>query len=135
MAAAPREHLLQGELGHAEEPGQVDTGHRLVVRQRVLGERLGDEYSGIVDQRVDAAEMLDARGDHALGRGRVADIPLDGEHVWVCRRRDVARRRDYSEAQLAVRADQASADALRCAGDDGDLLSDRNHDDLLALGD
>lgn len=58
VAAALAEHLLDGELGDAEEAGQVDTGHRVVVGLGVVGERLGDENAGVVDQGVDAAEAL-----------------------------------------------------------------------------
>jgi hypothetical protein len=53
---------------------------------------------------------LDARGDHALGRGWVADVSLDGEHVWLRGWRDIARVRDNREAQLAVGAVEHEVD-------------------------
>jgi hypothetical protein len=46
----------------------------------------------------------------------------DGEHPFVGRRRDVARVGDDEESALAIRLDERRADALRCAGDDGDFL-------------
>lgn len=66
VAAALVEHLLDRQLGDAEEAAQVDAGNRVVVLLRVLGERFADEDTGIVDQRVDTAEALAAGRDEPL---------------------------------------------------------------------
>jgi hypothetical protein len=39
-----------------EEPGQVGRNERRVVAGGVVGERLGDEDPGVVDQQVERAE-------------------------------------------------------------------------------
>ena len=77
VAAALREHLRNGQLGHAEEPGHVhsDRGGELFLR--VVGEGLGDEDPGVIDQGVYAAEALDGRVDDAVGGGGIADVALD----------------------------------------------------------
>ena len=59
-------HLGDGELGDVEEAVDVDTHHGRIVGQRVLGERLGDEDSGIVDQGIDATKPSEPFGDHTL---------------------------------------------------------------------
>ena len=51
-------HLGDGALGQPEEPGEVDPDDQGVVVGGVVGERLGDEHAGVVDQGVDAAEAL-----------------------------------------------------------------------------
>ena len=48
----------------------------------VLGERLGDEDAGVVDQRVDAAELrATASAIDPLGGRRVGDVAGDGQNV------------------------------------------------------
>ena len=75
------EHLPDGPLRDVEEPGQVHRDHAGEVGLGVLGERLGDEHPGVVDQRVDPAELLDRAPDHPVGDRRVGDVAGDGEDV------------------------------------------------------
>ena len=123
VAAALSEHVRDGQLGHAEEPGQVhsDRGGELVLR--VVGEGLGDEDPGVIDQGVYAAEALDGRVDDAVGGGGIADVALDGQDVGVLRLGDGARGGDGGVAELAVGGYEAGSDALRRTGDDRDLLA------------
>jgi signal transduction histidine kinase len=96
----------------AEEPAQVDSGHRVEVAQRVVGERLGHEDARVVDQGVDPAELRDAGRDHALGGGGVGDVALDGQDSRVAGGGDGPRGGDDGVAQLAVGVDHAGAEAL-----------------------
>ena len=59
VAAALGDHLRDRALGDVEEPGEVDGGDRVVVVERVLGERLADVDPGVVDQGVDPAEPVE----------------------------------------------------------------------------
>lgn len=122
VAAALAKHLLDGELGDAEEPAQVAAGDRVVVLPRVLGERFGDEDAGVVDEGVDTSEPLDRGGGDALGRGRVGDVALHGHDLRVVGGGDGPGGGDHGVAELAVRLDPTGADALGPTGDDGDLL-------------
>ena len=54
------QHFANGPLGQREESGEIDSDHRCIVVSGVIGERLGDEHAGIVDERVDAAEAPEA---------------------------------------------------------------------------
>jgi len=58
MAAALLFHLGDGELRDVEESGEVDAQDGGVVGLGVLGEGLGDEDAGVVDECVDAPESL-----------------------------------------------------------------------------
>ena len=70
-----------------KKPARLTPSDRREVGLGVLGERLGDEDAGVVDQRIDAAEPGHGFGDHALGGLRVGDVAGDGENV---RRRSTA---------------------------------------------
>ena len=56
MPAALREHLGDDALGEVKEAEPVHRRDKCVVLGRVLSERLGEEYAGIVHQGVDTAE-------------------------------------------------------------------------------
>ena len=123
MAATLGEHVLDRQLGHPEEAGQVHSDRGGEVILCVVGEGLGDEDPGVVDEGVDAAEPLDGGGDDAVGGGGIADVALDCQDVGVLRLGDRARGGDCGVAELAVSGYKAGADALRCTGDDRDLLT------------
>src|SRR5207302_9820446 len=59
VATALGEHLPDRALGDVEEPGEVDSCDGDVLIERVVGERLADEESGVVDQRVDTSEPVE----------------------------------------------------------------------------
>src|ERR1700733_12470016 len=120
MAAVPPHHLGDDPLGQPEEPAQVDPGEQGVVRGGVVGERLGDEHAGVVDQRVDAAEPLQRTLDDPVGGGRLRDVALDREHARVRRRPDRPGAGYHRPAAAEVSGHQAGPDALRASGDDGD---------------
>ncbi|MNG00446.1 hypothetical protein D3C84_833820 [compost metagenome] len=83
MAAALFFHLGDGELGDVEEAIQVHRQHIGVVFSGVLGERFGDEDTGVVDQGVDAAKTCDGFADHLLSDFGVADVAGHGEDVRI----------------------------------------------------
>src|SRR3981189_3803310 len=74
MAATLFLHVGDGEVSDVKEAGKVDAQHGYVVGFDVLGEGLGDEDAGIVDERVDAPEPGHALGDHTLRRSPIGDV-------------------------------------------------------------
>ena len=82
--------------------------HRAIVFGGVVGERLGDEDAGVVDQRVDAAEARDRLRDDALGGRRIGDVAGDGQDVRIGGRLDRAGIGDDAVVAVAVRLDQAA---------------------------
>src|SRR5216683_1472691 len=127
VAAVPVQHLGDGPLGQPEESGEVDAGHQGVVPGGVVGERIGDVDAGVVDERVDAAEASECSADDPAGGGAVGEVAVDGEHVWVLGRLHCAGGSYHAPALPAVGGDQAGADALGAAGDDGGLLAVIGH--------
>ena len=98
----------------------------------VVGERLADEHARVVDQGVDPPEPLQCSLDDLVGGGGLRDVAVDGEHVRVLRRLDRAGVGHDRPAPPAVPGDQAGADPLRGAGDDGDPLAGSGHEVLSA---
>jgi hypothetical protein len=90
VAAVAVEHRLHRPLRDAEETAQVHTGHEVVVLVGVLGERLGDEHTGVVDEGVDVAERGQCPVHDARGDGGIGDVTGDGQHLLVVGRRDGA---------------------------------------------
>src|SRR3954469_16336726 len=84
------EHGVQHALRYVEEPREVHADQRAELVVGVVGERLGDEDAGVVDQGVDAAETAQCLRDHAFGRGRVRDVAAYGHDVRVRGGRDRA---------------------------------------------
>ena len=109
-------------LRDVEEAGEVGRDLGVEVLGRVVGEGLGDEDAGIVDQRVDPPEARNRLPDHALGGRRIADVAADGQDVRITGLLDRAGGRHDPIVAIAERLDQAGADALRRTGDDGDFL-------------
>ena len=88
-------HLGDGELRDVKEAGDVDAEHRRVIGLGVLGERLGDENAGVVDQRVDAPEPGHAS---AIARSAVFRSAMSPDTATNSRHRgwlDGARGRDH----------------------------------------
>lgn len=50
-----------------------------VIEFRVA--EIGDEHSGVIDQRIDAAELLDRISDDPVGHRRVGDVAGDSQHI------------------------------------------------------
>jgi hypothetical protein len=117
-------HLGDGELGRVEEPGEIDTQDGVIVGLSVLGERLCDEGTGVVDERVDSSKPGHALGDCTLGGLPVGDVTGDDQDICVIRRLDRARRRDHSVVAGAIGLYQRCTDALRGTGDDCNLPFD-----------
>jgi DNA-binding CsgD family transcriptional regulator len=120
VTAVPPDHLGDDPPGQPEEPVQVDPGDQRVVLRGVLGERLGDEHAGVVDQRVDAPEPLQRGVGDPVGGGGLGDVAGHGEHVRVLRGPDLAGVGHHRPAPPAVPGHQPRADALGTSGDDGD---------------
>jgi hypothetical protein len=81
VAAALDGHLADRTLRDVEEAGEVHGGGRIEILLRVVGERLADEDSGVVDQRVDAPEPVERLLHHARRRARVGDVAIHSENV------------------------------------------------------
>jgi len=47
-----REHLFNRELGDVDEAFQIDGGERFEVLDRIVGKGLGEEYTRVIDQRI-----------------------------------------------------------------------------------
>ena len=112
MAAVPLQHLGDGPLSQPEESAEVDADQQGVVLGGVVGERLGDEDAGVVDQGVDASETLQRSADDLVGGGGLGDVAVDGEHVGVLGRLHRAGGSDHAPALSAIGGDQAGADTL-----------------------
>src|SRR6266550_6686365 len=124
MPTALFEHRRDRALRHGKESGEVDRDDVGVVLGGVIGQRLGDEDAGVVDQRVNPAELTQALADDLFGGGGIADVTLNGKHAGVFRRLDGARVRYYRVAEFPVCGDERLSDSLRGPGDDGNLLDD-----------
>src|SRR5690606_3999348 len=74
FAAAPER--LQRALHAQEHAGLVDPDHLREVGQAAFGNGRGQVDAGVVDQDVEAAEVVDGGGDGAVPGGRVADVVL-----------------------------------------------------------
>ena len=122
VTAAALLHLGDRELRHVKEPSEVDAEYRRVVGFAVLREGLRDEDAGIVDESVDMPEPRHAFGDRTLGRPSVSDVARNGQDIRVVGSSDRAGDRDDPVAATAIRLDERCANALRCAGDDGNFL-------------
>ncbi|MNR42399.1 hypothetical protein D3C85_1609090 [compost metagenome] len=121
MAGTLLLHLGGSELGDVEEPADVDRNGIGVVVLRVLRERLGIEDAGVVDQRIDAAELRHAFADDPLGDFALGNVAGDRQDVGIVRRLDVAGVGDDPIAAVAERLDHAGTDALGGTGNDCDL--------------
>lgn len=77
------QHGCQGTLRHVEEASNVDVEDAVEVVQRVFGERLAKEDASGVDQRVDAAPVLERCRNHALGGCALADRAGNGDTAIV----------------------------------------------------
>jgi hypothetical protein len=73
-----------------KNPVRLTPANERVVLRRVVGERLGDEDAGVVDQGVDAPEARQRVAGDPVRGGGLGDVSLDGEHVRVLRRLDRA---------------------------------------------
>src|SRR5262245_53071038 len=58
VPGAPLQHLLGCEAGDVKKATEIDTKHVGIIFVGIVSERLCDEDTGIVDERVDAAEAL-----------------------------------------------------------------------------
>src|SRR4029077_1231785 len=81
----------------------------------------GDEYAGVVDERIDAPEPGQALGDRTLGRLSLGDVAGHHQDLVIAGRPDRSCGRDHRVVAIAKCLDKGCAHALRGAGDDGDL--------------
>ena len=105
-------HLRDGELSDVEEAVDIDAHHGGIVGLRVLGERLGDEDSCIVDQGVDATKPGKTFSDHTLRCCALANIAGNDKNIGITRRPDRACGRDHAVIAIAVGFDQSGANPL-----------------------
>ena len=76
---ALRHHLPTGRLAADEGAGEVDVDHRVPFLQREVLRRLADVGAGVVDENVDAAEVLEGGFDQRMAVIRFGDVGFDGE--------------------------------------------------------
>ena len=79
----------------------------------VIGERLGDEYPGVVDQRIDPAKLLDRTADNPVRDRRIGDVAGDGQYIRRGDGLDGPRVGDDAEATIEEPANQSRPDTLR----------------------
>src|SRR5262249_15458923 len=93
--------------------------------------RFRDEDAGVVDQRIDAAELFNGRVNDALCDGGVGNVPRHADHVArvVRPRLDVSRIRNDAVAAPGITTDEPRADPLGSARYDHNLRF-LAHDDL-----
>ena len=79
-AVAAVEHVLQDRPGQVERAGQVDVQHLVPVFGGHLAHRLVDGDTGVVDQDVELAVLVEHLPDDALAVLVRADVAL--VHAW-----------------------------------------------------
>src|SRR5271156_1144698 len=108
-----------------EESVQVDATHRGKLVEGVLDERLRNEDTGVVDERIKASEVFDGRIEDPLGGFRGCDIASDRRNLRIMgeiARIDRTRIGDDGISDFPVSLHEAGAYALRCSRDDSDLV-------------
>ena len=65
-------HLRNHLLRHVKEAGDVRIHHQIVVFFGVVGERLRNEDSGIIDQQINTVEKLEGCIHHAGAGGEAS---------------------------------------------------------------
>ena len=60
-----------------EESPKINSAHRCEIGFGIVNELLGDENTGVIDQRVDSSEPLDGPVDDALGSIAAGDVAVD----------------------------------------------------------
>ena len=123
VASALTQHVANDELAEREEAVEVGAEDGGVVVGAVVGERLGHEHAGVVDQRVDVPELRQGLGDDPSRIRCGGDVALDGQQVGVVARLDRPSRRHDRPTELSVAGDDPRPDPLRPARDDRDVLS------------
>jgi hypothetical protein len=108
----------------------VDVDDQVPVLVGHLEQQVVAGDAGVVDQDVDAAELLDDPGDRGVDRGGVADVGADADVLLVPGRGELRGRRRGSRlvevedrdrrALLGEPGRAPEADALRRARDDRD---------------
>src|SRR5712672_2088863 len=113
--------LWPPSLRDVKEACEVDAQHSRVISLGILSERLGDEYAGVVDERVDAPEPGQAFGNRTLGRLPVGNVAGQHQDLVIVGWPDRPCRRDHPVIAIAICFDKGRAHALRGASDDGNL--------------
>ena len=78
FAGAFGQHVPAGELGEAEDAGEVDVDNRIPVFFGVVGGGRAADDAGVVDEDVDGAEVLDGFINKARADGGIAHIACQG---------------------------------------------------------
>src|SRR4051794_37555559 len=100
MPALLLQHVRNGKLRNVEETGEIDVEHVAKVVSRVVGERLADKDSGIVDERVDPSESFDGGVDDACRDLTLSNLSGHGDHMSVLGLLDVAGIRDQGISEI-----------------------------------
>ncbi len=134
-AAALVTHDRRHRLGHQERTGEVDRQDALPILQRHVEQRLEHRDAGIVDQRIDAAELPMGLLHGDLDRSWVGDIGLERQGgIRAVQGIDSGAQRVAQNIQhrnlpavLQEAGRRREADAARRAGDKGNLFQLRRH--------
>src|SRR5262245_44234572 len=112
VAAALRKHLANASLRNIKEAGQVHRQLASKVGLGVLDKWLGNENPGVVDKRIDSAELLDRATDDTIGDRRIGDVTGRGEYVCRSIGLDGSGISDDTIPAVEKSADQPGADTL-----------------------
>ncbi|MND96745.1 hypothetical protein D3C80_890470 [compost metagenome] len=128
-------------LGAQKGGGQIDVQRVPPAIQRDLRRRLiGADGPGVVQGDVQPAETLDRRGYQPLGESLVADVARHGDGATALgfnggdqgQKLSLAPGGDHhSRAFSREQTGCGGADAGTGSGDDGDLVGESRHDDLV----
>ncbi len=128
-AAALGDHLARDRLADQEAALEVDRDHRVPVGLGDFEERRGAEDAGVADQRVDATEGGQRRGQRGVDLGLGRDVAAQRPHARALRGQRLGERSGLGLGEVPQRDDRAVVDqaldagrayALRGAGDDDD---------------
>ena len=73
--------MRQRRVRAVQQALDVDLDHAIPLVERSVLDRAEEHHARVVDERVEAAELLDGLRDRALGLRRVSDVGLDHERA------------------------------------------------------
>jgi hypothetical protein len=102
---------------------EIDVQHFAEIVCGVVGDRLADEDTGIVDDGVDPSVPVDGGIDNPCCDVAILDRTSYRNHIAVIAWTNVARIRDHCISEISVGSDEASADTLRGTSDNCDFFN------------
>jgi hypothetical protein len=99
-------HSRHGRLRSEKDAVEIGSHH---LAEELFGnvfDAAGAPNPGVVDQRIDAAELIEGGLHHLPRDGRLSDIALNRDEIGLVRRRDRPRVSDCAPATLSVCLDE-----------------------------